>query len=84
MGSAGDKPRKRRHPLPKVPKYEEPNTLPLPGLTGGGVGGGPGTEPGRFGHGADGKEHGRLGLAGRAFLRTLGMRRRDPEGDGPT
>ena len=34
MGSTGDKPRKQRRRLAKVPKYEEPNTLPAPGLTG--------------------------------------------------
>jgi hypothetical protein len=78
MGSANDKPRKRRHPLPKVPKYEEPNTLPLPGLTGNG---GSGDASGRFGHGSDGKEHHPPRSAGRAFLRMLGMRRKDPEKD---
>jgi hypothetical protein len=78
MGSANDKPRKRRHPLPKVPKYEEPNTLPLPGLTGNS---GLGDMSGRFGHGSDGKEHHRPGLAGRTLLRMLGMRRKDPEMD---
>src|SRR5258708_5770763 len=35
VGSKGDKPRKPKHPLPKVPKGEQPNTLPLPGLVGG-------------------------------------------------
>jgi len=80
MGSANDKPRKRRHHLPKVPKYEEPNTLPLPGLTGNG---GSGDTSGRFGHGSDGKEHHPPGSAGRALLRMLGMRRKDPEIDEP-
>lgn len=37
MGSADDKSRKSRHPLAKVQKYEEPNALPLPGLTGAAV-----------------------------------------------
>jgi hypothetical protein len=74
MGSANDKPRKRRHPLPKVPKYEEPNTLPLPGLTGDS---GLGNTSGRFGHGSDAKEHHAPGRTGRAILRMLGMRRRD-------
>jgi hypothetical protein len=76
MGSEDDKPRKRRRPLPKVPKYEEPNTLSLPGLTGESAMGQP---PGRFGHGSDGKEHHRPGLVGRAFLKMLGMRQRHPE-----
>jgi hypothetical protein len=76
MGSEDDKPRKRRRPLPKVPKYEEPNTLSLPGLTGESAMGQP---PGRFGHGSDGEEHHRPGLVGRAFLKMLGMRQRHPE-----
>jgi hypothetical protein len=80
MGSANDKPRKPKHPLPKVPKYEEPNTLPLPGLTGNS---GLGDASGRFGHGSDGKDHHAPGLAGRALLKLLGMRRRDPEPDDP-
>jgi hypothetical protein len=81
MGSADDKPRKRRHPLPKVPKYEEPNALPLPGLTG--DSGFLGDQSGRFGHGSDGKEHHGPGVVGRVFLRVLGMRRRDPENEEP-
>ena len=80
MGSAKDKPRKRRHSLPKVPKYEEPNTLPLPGLTGNSE---LGDTSGRFGHGSDGKEHHAPGLVGRTFLKVLGMRRRDPEAEDP-
>jgi hypothetical protein len=80
VGSADDKPRKRRHPLRKVPKYEMPNTLPFPGLTGDS---GFGQSSGRFGHGSDGKEHGRPGLIGRGFLRVLGMRQRGPEVEGP-
>jgi hypothetical protein len=76
MGSAGDKPRKQKHPLPNVPKYEEPNSFPVPGLTGGsGVDDHSG---GRFGHGADGKKHHGPGRLGRGFLRLLGMRPRDP------
>jgi hypothetical protein len=75
MGSANDKSRKQRHPLPKVPKYEEPNDLTLAGLTGGS---GHAGESGRFGHGSDGKEHHTPGVIGRSFLWVLGMRRRDP------
>ena len=71
MGSAGDKPRKPRRRLAKVPKYEEPNALPLPGLTGGS---GMGLRYGRFGHGSDHKHPHRPGRAGALFLRTLGMR----------
>jgi hypothetical protein len=83
MGQANDKPRKRKHPLPKVPKYETPNTLSFPGLTGESEFGQP---PGRFGHGSDGKKYGPPGLLGRGFLRVLGIRRRgsapeEPEAD---
>jgi hypothetical protein len=80
VGSAGDKPRKRRHPLRKVPKYETPNTLSFPGLTGESEFG---QSAGRFGHGSDGKEYGRPGLIGRGFLRVLGMRHRGAEVEGP-
>ncbi|HEX4493691.1 MAG TPA: hypothetical protein VH914_20980 [Acidimicrobiia bacterium] len=71
MGSAGDKPRKQKRRLAKVPKYEEPNTLPATGLTGssGDVYGS------RYGHSAD--HHGQPKPPGRfgAFvLRTLGMK----------
>jgi hypothetical protein len=71
MGSTGDKPRKQKRRLAKVPKYEEPNSLPAQGLTGssGGVYGS------RYGHSADHhgaeKDPGRFG----AFvLRLLGMK----------
>jgi hypothetical protein len=71
MGSAGDKPRKQKRGLPKVPKYEEPNTLPAPGLTGGSAD----VYGSRYGHSAD--HHGQAKPPGRfgAFvLRTLGMK----------
>lgn len=71
MGSADDKPRKTRHPLAKVPRYEEPNSLPLPGIGGGSSFG---LRYGRFGHGSDGKEQHRPAWLGRFFLRLLGMR----------
>jgi hypothetical protein len=66
MGSAGDTPRKPRHPLPKVPKYEEPNSLPL--------GGGAGQGYGRFGHGSGHHDPDKPGRAGAFLLRILGMR----------
>jgi hypothetical protein len=69
MGSAGDKQRKPRRRLAKVPKYEEPNDLPLPGLGGGGGGQG----NGRFGHGSDHKHPKKPGRAGTFVLRMLGM-----------
>jgi hypothetical protein len=80
VGQADDKPRKRRHPLRKVPKYETPNTLSFPGLTGGSEFG---QSPSRFGHGSDGKEYGRPGLIGRGLLRVLGMRKRGAEVEKP-
>jgi hypothetical protein len=74
MGSAGDKPRKPKRRLTKVPKFEEPNDLPLPGLTGASPFG---IEEGRFGHGSDHKHPGQPGRAGLFLLRILG--RRPPE-----
>ena len=76
MGSANIKRRKPRHPLAKVPKYEEPNTVPLLGLSGDP---GLGKRKGRFGYGSDGRERHRPSLPGRLVLRLLGMRRNDPE-----
>jgi hypothetical protein len=70
MGSAGDKPRKQRRRLPKVPKYEEPNTFPAPGLTGssGAVFGS------RYGHSADHHQQNEPGRFGAFILRLLGMK----------
>jgi hypothetical protein len=73
MGSKGDKPRKAKHPLPKVPKYEEPNEIPLAGL-----GGGMGNVPGRYGHSADHRHDEAPGRFGRFFLRLLGPRPKQP------
>ena len=71
MGSAGSKPRKPKRRLAKVPKYEEPNTIPAAGLTGsaGGVYGS------RYGHSAD-HHHGEKqpGRFGAFVLRCLGMK----------
>jgi hypothetical protein len=70
MGSAGDKPRKQRRRLAKVPKYEEPNTLPAQGLTGssGAVFGS------RYGHSADHHRQKEPGRFGAYLLRLLGMK----------
>ena len=70
MGSAGDKPRKQRRRLAKVPKYEEPNTFPAPGLTGssGAVFGS------RYGHSADHHRQKEPGRFGAFILRCLGMK----------
>jgi hypothetical protein len=71
MGSAGDKPRKRKRRLSKVPKYEEPNTFPAAGLTGsaGGVYGS------RYGHSSDHHPQSRPpGRLGAFLLRCLGMK----------
>jgi hypothetical protein len=80
MGTADDTPRKPRRPLKKVPKYEEPNTVPLIGLSGTP---GFGVSKGRFGHGSDGKSHHRPHWPGRFFLRLLGIRPRDPDHEEP-
>ena len=76
MGSGGDKPRRPRRRLPKVPKYEEPNALALPGVGGGS---GCGLLYGRFGHGSDGGRSHRPAWPGRLLLRLLGMRKKAPE-----
>jgi hypothetical protein len=56
--------------LAKVPKYEEPNTLPATGLTGGG-----GEVFGsRYGHSADHHSNQEPGRFGSWLLRTLGMK----------
>jgi hypothetical protein len=73
MGAKGDKPRKPKRRLPKVPKYEEPNELSMPGIGGGS---GFGLRYGRFGHGAGATTSHRPSWPGRAFLRLLGMRER--------
>jgi hypothetical protein len=72
VGSKGDKPRQPKHRLPKVPKYEEPNTLPLPGLVGGA------TAPGPAGDGGSHQHSLAPGRAGKALLWLLGRRPKDP------
>jgi hypothetical protein len=62
MGSQGSKPRKKKHKLDKVPKYEEPNQAE--GFTGGSFG--------RSGHSSDGHATGEPGRAGSFLLRLLG------------
>jgi hypothetical protein len=70
MGSAGEKPRKPRRRLAKVPKYEEPNTFPAPGLTGSSneVFGS------RYGHSSDHHQQRPPGRFGAFVLRCLGMK----------
>jgi hypothetical protein len=71
MGSAGDKPRKQRRRLAKVPKYEEPNTLPAPGLTGSSDA----VFGSRYGHSADHHlQQNGPGRFGAFVLRCLGMK----------
>jgi hypothetical protein len=70
MGRAGDKPRKPKRRLAKVPKYEEPNTLPLQGLTGN-SGAAFGS---RYGHSADHHQGNKPGRFGAFLLRCLGMK----------
>ncbi len=76
MGSDGDTPRKPKHPLGKVPRNEEPNELPLPGLGGGG-----GLGLGRSGHESD-RHAVQPGRAGRLLLWVLGRRPKEPGQDG--
>ena len=70
VGSGGDKPRKQRRRLAKVPKYQEPNTFPAAGLTGsaGGVYGS------RDGHSADHHKSKPPNRFGAFVLRCLGMK----------
>ncbi len=76
VGSEGDKPRKPKHRLPKVPKYEEPSALPAPVL-----GAGATTGSGPTGHGGNHQHSHDAGRAGKALLWLLGRRRKDPEPD---
>jgi len=69
MGSKGIRPRKPRRRLPKVPKYEEPNEIPLAAL-----GGGTATGLGRVGHSSDHHQTKEPGWAGKLLLRLLGRR----------
>jgi len=70
MGSKGSKPHKDQGHLPKVPKYEEPNTMPLAGLSAQ-----EGPHPGRLGHSAGGHRGGsEPGRFGRLLLRMLGRK----------
>jgi hypothetical protein len=70
VGSAGEKPRKPKRRLAKVPKYEEPNTFPAAGLTGSSdeVFGS------RYGHSADHHHEKQPGRVGAFVLRLLGMK----------
>jgi len=75
MGSTGDKPRKRKHRLAKVPRGAEASNLHLAGLSN--------DSPSPGGHRLDHDEaHGRsedIGTFGRMFLRLLGRRPKNPE-----
>ena len=67
MGSTGPRERKPHKHLAKVPKYEEPNTIPLAGLA-------PeqGPNPGRFGHSAVQHRSAQPGRLGSWVLRIRG------------
>ena len=72
MGSSGSKPRKKTKHLAKVPKYEEPNSIPTPGSgSGGGAGSG---ENARYGHSSDHYKDKEPGAAGKWFLKILGQK----------
>ena len=70
MGRAGDKARKPKRRLAKVPKYEEPNSFPAAGLAGGS--GGPFGS--RYGHSADHHQEKPPNRFGAFVLRCLGMK----------
>jgi hypothetical protein len=70
MGRAGDKPRKPRRRLSRVPKYEEPNAIPLAGLTGSGDE----VYGSRYGHSADHHHEKPPGRFGAFVLRLLGLK----------
>jgi len=69
MGSRGPKQRKKHTHLDKVPKYEEPNTMPLAGLSNQ-----QGVTSGRAGHNADHHTTKQPGRLGTLFLRLLGKK----------
>ncbi|MFY9782324.1 MAG: hypothetical protein WAK12_02150 [Acidimicrobiales bacterium] len=75
MGSSGDKPRKPRRRLAKVPRGAEPNNIQLAGLSN--------SSGGSYGSRVDhDKAHGRsenVGKFGRFVLWCLGKRRTPPE-----
>ena len=71
MGRAGNKPRKTKRRLGKVPKYEEPDTIPLAGLTGSN---GEEVFGSRYGHAADHHQEKQPGRFGSFVLRVLGMK----------
>ena len=77
MGSDGSKPRKSHGHLPKVPKDEEANTIPLAGLGGSTAPGPSGREGHQFAHHEVDERPGKLGSW---FLRRLGLKskRLDP------
>ncbi|MGA2933425.1 MAG: hypothetical protein ABSE98_15245 [Acidimicrobiales bacterium] len=70
MGRAGDKARKPKRRLAKVPKYEEPNSFPAAGLTGS-SGGSFGS---RYGHSAGHHQEKPPNRFGAFVLRCLGMK----------
>ena len=77
MGSSGDKPRKLRRHLTKVPKYAEANSIHLAGLTESGDG-----ESGtRLGHATASGRSQNIGRFATLVLWCLGRRRKqmDPE-----
>jgi hypothetical protein len=81
MGSSGDKPRKVRRRMAKVPRGAEPNDIHLAGLTNSAGG----TYGSRVDHEASGSRSEDLGRFGKFFLWLLGRRPKDPStSDGHT
>lgn len=74
MGSDGDKPRKPRRRMAKVPRGEETNNIQLAGLTNNSGG----TYGSRVDHDAAKGRSENVGRFGRFVLWCLGRRRKDP------
>ncbi|MHB8380370.1 MAG: hypothetical protein ACYDB2_10750 [Acidimicrobiales bacterium] len=74
MGSSGDKPRKLRRRMAKVPRGAEANTIQLAGLTTSADG----VHGTRLDHDAARGRSENIGRFGRGFLWLLGRRRKDP------
>ena len=73
MGSSGDRPRKRKHRLAKVPKYEEVTNIQMAGLAENSSG----VSGTRLGHSVPHARSQDTGRFGKFILRCLGRRTSD-------